>query len=221
MPVPEVQPEPLGPHSQRQIAEYLGLARLPDEAAEGIASTLGAHRAAQETKQWKGHSPRRNANALRRLDKHLNRTLIELRVITKGDHPIDDETAELLFNDAEALAAAVQRFRDRALDRAAMLDAMPAIRPQHEALTQTVGWLRLIFEAFAAPHVQDKSRARASTSRKGTRDANLRGFVIACLDAGGIDSGELKEHPDRLRKMLRARVALPPPDWPRTPAVLA
>ena len=92
---------------------------------------------------------------------------------------------------------------------------------RHEELTQLVSFLRSIFGALAAPHVRDKSRARASTSRKGTRDANLRGFVIACLDAGGIDSGELKEHPDRLRKMLRARVALPPPDWPRTPAVLA
>jgi hypothetical protein len=208
VPVPRVQPRPLDPCSRRQIAEFLGLPRLPDEAATGIAFTLGAHHAAQQTEQWARHTPRRNANALRRLDKHLNRTLIELRVITKRDRPIDDETAEQLFKDAEALAAAVQSFRDRVLTRAATLDEMPAIRPQHEALKQTVGWLRLIFEAFAAPHVRDN-------------DANLRGFVIACLEADGIDTSNLKEHPRRLREMLRTRVALPTPDWPRTPAVLA
>ena len=208
MPVPRVQPQPLDPRLQRPIAEFLGLAHLPDEAAAGIAFTLGAHRAAHETKQWAGHTPRRNANALRRLDKHLNRTLIELRVLTRRDRGIDDKTAELLVNDAEDLAAAVQRFRDRALARAATLDAMPAIRPEHEALTLTVGWLRLIFDEFAAPHVRGN-------------EANLRGFVIESLDAGGIDTGELKEHPARLRQMLQVRVALPTSDWPRTNAVLA
>jgi hypothetical protein len=165
--------------------------------------------------QWEGNTPQRSADALRRLDKYLkrldknlDRALIELRVITSRDRPIDDETAQLLFNDAEALAAAMQRFRDRALPRAATLDKMPAIRPQHEALMQIVGWLRVIFEAFAAPHVHDN-------------EANLRGFVTTCLEADGIDTSNLKEHPDRLRKMLRARVVLPTPDWPRTPAVLA
>lgn len=114
----------------------------------------------------------------------------------------------MLFNDAEALAAAVQRFRDRVQARAATLDKMPSIRPQHEALTQIVGWLRLIFEAFAAPQVRDN-------------EANLRGFVITCLEADGTDTSNLIQHPARLREMLRARVVLPTPDWPRTPGVLA
>jgi hypothetical protein len=213
--VPSVHPRPLDSHSQRSIAEFLGLTRLPDEAHTGIAFSLGSYRAADETRQWEGNTPQRSADALRRLDKYLrrldknlDRVLIELRVITSRDRPIDDETAELLFNEAGALAAAMQCFRDRALARTATLDKIPAIRPRHEALTQIVGWLRLIFEAFAAPHVRGN-------------EANLRGFVIACLDADGIDSSNLKEHPPRLRKMLQARVALPTPDWPRTPAVLA
>jgi hypothetical protein len=68
---------PLDPHSRRLIAEFLGLPRLSDEAADGIAFTLGAHRAAHETKQWVGHTPRRNANALRRLDKQLSAFAVE------------------------------------------------------------------------------------------------------------------------------------------------
>jgi hypothetical protein len=106
------------------------------------------------------------------------------------------------------LAAATQRFRDRVLDRAATLDKMSAIQPQHAALTYTVGHLRLIFENFAAPHVRHN-------------EANLCGFVLECLDSYGIDTGDLKEHPARLREMLRVKVPLLPPDWPRTPAVLA
>jgi hypothetical protein len=211
MPVPRVQPRPLDRLSKRQIAEFLGVARLPDEAAGGVEFALGAYRAAEEG--WEGNTPHSNAKKLQQLDERLNRTLIELRVITNvdpdiDDETVDDETAELLFNDAEALAAAMQRFRDRVKARAATLDAMPAIRPEHEAMKQIVGWLRLTFEAFAAPHVRDN-------------EANLRGFVITCLEADGIDTSNLKEHPARLREMLRARVVLPTPDWPRTPGVLA
>jgi hypothetical protein len=224
MPVPRVQPRPLDRHSKRRIAKFLGLARLPDEAAAGIAFALGSYWAAH--KAWEGNTPRSSAKKLRRLDERLNRALIALRVVTKldpsiDDEMVDDETFEQLFNEAQALAVAIQHFRDRVQARAATLDKMPAIRPEHEERTQIVGWLRLIFEAFAAPHVQDKSGVRASTSRKGRHDANLRGFVIECLDADGIETGDLKEHPDRLREMLRAKVALLPPDWPRTPAVLA
>jgi hypothetical protein len=96
----------------------------------------------------------------------------------------------------------------RVLDRAATLDKMSAIQPQHAALTYTMGWLRLIFENFAAPHVRDN-------------EANLCGFVLECLDSSGIDTGDLKEHPARLREMLQARVALHRPGWPRTPPELA
>src|SRR5262249_1584735 len=133
------------------------------------------------------------------------------RVITNLDPSIDDETvdaesAELLLNDAEALAATIQAFQDRAQARAATLDKMPAIRPQHEALTQLVAWLRLTFEEFTAPPVRDN-------------EANLRGFVLACLEADEIDVSDLEEHPARLREMLDTQVMLPTADWPRTPGV--
>jgi hypothetical protein len=154
-----------------------------------------------------GGTPRRSADALRRVAGFLDRAEIEMRVLTEASD-IDDETAELLLNEAKALATAMHGFRERSLVRAATLGAMPPIRPEHEALVQTVGWLRVIFQKIAAPHVRDN-------------DANLRGFIIASLDAHGIDTSNLKEHPDRLRKMLRVKVALPTPDWPRTPAVLA
>ena len=119
---------------------------------------------------------------------------------------IESETAELLVHDAEAVAAKMESLRERCLARAATLGAMPIIRPEHEARTQTVGWLRVTFQNFAAAHVRDN-------------DANLRGFVLACLDAGGIEASDLKEHPDRLRAMLQVKVLLMPPDWPRTPGV--
>jgi hypothetical protein len=109
---------------------------------------------------------------------------------------------------SRVLAASIQAFRERLLTTAARLDAMPPIRPEHEARVLTVGYLRLTFQAFATPHVRDN-------------EANLRGFVIACLDAGGIKASDLKEHPDRLRAMLRVKVPLPTPDWPQTPVVLA
>src|SRR5262249_37427223 len=157
---------------------------------------------AHDTEQWQGHTARRNADALRRIAESLNRAAIEMQILTEPSD-INDETVELLINEAEVVAAAMRGFRERILTRAITLDAMPAIRPDHEALTQPVGFLRLTFQNFAAPHVRDK-------------EANLRGFIIACLDAGGIDTGDLKDHPNRLREMLRAKVLLPTPDWPRT-----
>jgi hypothetical protein len=193
----------LDPRARREIAAHLGLASLPDEIAAGIAHALGSH----QPELWHGGTPGRSADALRRLAEFLNRTGNEMRVLTEPSD-IDDETAELLINEADALAAKMQGFRERLVARAAALDAMPPIRPEHEALVQTVGCLRLIFQAVAAPHVRGN-------------EANLRGFVLACLDAVGIDTGTLKEHPDRLRAMLRVKVALPTPDWPRTPSVLA
>jgi hypothetical protein len=176
---------------------------LPDDVAAGIEHVLGSH----QPKQWQGGTPRSDADALRRLAESLDRAAFEMRVITEPSD-INDETAELLINEAEPLAAAIQDFRERCLARAATLDAMPPIRPEREALVQTVGWLRVIFQTMAAPHVRNN-------------DANLRGFIFACLDAHGIDTSNLKEHPDRLREMLLVKVALPTPDWPRTLAVLA
>jgi hypothetical protein len=204
--VPKARPVSLDRLARREIAQYLlgdRRARLPDNAAAGIAFTLGCHL----PEQWQGGTPGSSADALRRMAEKLDGAATEMRVLIEPSD-IDDETAELLRNDAEALAAATQGFRERLLARAATLDAMQPIRPGHEALTQTVGWLRLIFEAFSAPHVRDN-------------EANLRGFVIACLDARGIETSNLKEHPDRLRSMLRAKVLLPTQDWPRSPGVLA
>jgi hypothetical protein len=204
-----VQPRPLESHAKRQIAEFLGFAHLPDQIASGIEFALGSYNAAH--KAWDGNTPRHNAKRLRKLDDRLNRTLIGLRVITNVDPSINDETvdgesAELLIHDAETLTAMIQSFRNRVQARAATLDKMPTIRPQHDALTQLVKHLRLIFEPFAAPHVRDN-------------EANLRGFVLTCLEANEIDISNLKEHPARLREMLDAKVMLAPPGWPRTPGV--
>jgi hypothetical protein len=201
----KAQPVELDPRARREIAEYLGLAGLPNDVTAGIAHALGAH----QPKQWRGSTPRGDAARLRRLAQSLDRDSIKMRAQMTGLYSlINDETAELLSNEAEALAAAMQSFRERLLIRAAALDAMPPIRPEHEARTQTIGWLRVIFQNCAAAHVLDN-------------EANLRGFVIACLDAGGIKASDLKEHPDRLRAMLKVKVLLPTPDWPRTPGVLA
>jgi hypothetical protein len=191
--------------ARREIAQYLlgdRRARLRDDIAAGIAFTLGCYL----PEQWRGGTPRSSADALRRVAESLDRARTEMRILIEPSD-IDDETAELLRNDAEALTTAMQGSHERLLARAATLDAMQSTRPGHEALTQTVGWLRVIFETFAAAHVRDN-------------EANLRSFVIACLDARRIETGNLKEHPDRLRAMLRAKVLLPTPDWPRTPGVL-
>jgi hypothetical protein len=204
--VPKARPVSLDRLARREIAQYLlgdRRAGLPDNAAAGIAFTLGCHL----PEQWQGGTPGSSADALRRMAEKLDRAATEMRVLIEPSD-INDETAELLRNDAEALTAATQGFRERLLARAATLDAMPPIRPEHEARVLTVGYLRLIFQAFATPHVRDN-------------EANLRGFVIACLDAGGIKASDLKEHPDRLRAMLQVKVPLPTPDWPQTPAVLA
>lgn len=206
-PIPRVRAEPLDAGAGREIAKFLGRASLPDDAAAGIAFVAHSHLLLHKTKRWQRHTPRGSADALRRVAESLNRAHKEMRILTEPSK-IDDETAELLFNEAEALAANMQSLRERALTRAAALAAMPAIRPEHEALVQAVGWLRLTFQSFAAAHVQNN-------------EANLRGFVLECFDAYGIDTGDLKLHPDRLRAMLRFKVALPTPDWPRTPAVLA
>ena len=121
------------------------------------------------------HAARGSRRALRRLAKSLDQRRVKMHAQMTGPYSlIDDETAELLFNEAETLAAAMQSFRERLLTRAATLDAMPPIRPEHEARTQTVGWLRLIFQNVAVAHVRDN-------------EANLRGFVLACLDAGGLN----------------------------------
>ena len=201
----KAQPKELDPPARREIAQYLGLASLPDNAVAGIAFSLGAH----QPKQWRGTTPRGDAARLRRLAESLDHIRIKMNAQMTGDYSLlNDETAELLFNEAKALAATMQGFRERLLTRAARLDEMAPIRPEHEARVCTVGYLRLTFEAFATPHVRDN-------------EANLRGFVIACFDAGGIKASDLKEHPDRLRAMLRVKVALPTPDWPRTPSVLA
>ena len=201
----KAQPVELDPRARREIAEYLGLAGLPDDVADGIAHALGAH----QPEQWRGSTPRGDAARLRQLAKSLDRASIKMHAEMTGPYSlINDETAELLFNEAETLAAAMQSFRERLLTRAAILHAMAPIRPEHEALTLTVGWLRLIFQSFAVAHVRDN-------------EANLRGFVLACLDARGIETSNLKEHPGRLRAMLQVKVLLPTPDWPRTPGVLA
>lgn len=92
MPIPSVQPRPLDRYSKRQIAEFLGLAHLSDDAAGGIEFALGSYRAAAEA--WEGNTPRSNAKKLQQLDERLNRTLIELRVITNLDPGIDDETVD-------------------------------------------------------------------------------------------------------------------------------
>jgi hypothetical protein len=207
--VPKAQPVRLDSLARREIAQYLlgdRRARLSDDVAEGIAYALGSHLAAHEAGLWPGHTPRANADALRRVVESVDRARTEMCILIEPSD-IDDETAEMLRNDAEALTAAMQGFRERLLARVTTLDAMQPIRPEHEAMTQTVGWLRLIFQTFAAPHVRDN-------------EANLRGFVIACLDARGIETSNLKEHPDRLREMLRAKVLLPTPDWPQTPGVV-
>jgi hypothetical protein len=201
----KAQPVELDPRARREIAEYLGLAGLPDDIAAGIAHALGAH----QPEQWRGSTARGDAARLRRLAKSLDHASIKMHAQMTGPYSlINDETAELLFNETETLAAAMQSFRERLLTRAATLDAMPPVRPEHEARTQTIGWLRVIFQNGAAAHVRDN-------------EANLRGFVLACLDAGEIKASDLKEHPDRLRAMLRVKVLLPTPDWPRTPGVLA
>lgn len=203
-PIPKVRPEWLNPRDRAKIADYLGLASLPDGAAAGIAHDLAAYEF--DRSSMKGFTPRRCADELRRVGECLHRAMVALGAIT--GHALDGETSELMLAQAEALTAQIAEFREQAIARAAALDAMRASKPEHEKLTHVVGRLRLIFGAFAEPHVQGN-------------DANLRGFVLECLDAYGIDTGELKVHPDRLREMLKVRVMLLPPDWPRTPAVWA
>jgi hypothetical protein len=201
----KTHPVELDPRARREIAQYLGLESLPDNAAAGIAFTLGAH----QPKEWRGSTPRGDATRLRRLAESLRSVRVKMRAQFSGSYSlINDETAEQLFNDGEALATAMQGFCERLLTRAATLDEMSPVRPKHEARVMTVGYLRLTFQEFATPHVRDN-------------EANLRGFVIACLDNGGIEASDLKEHPDRLRAMLQVKVPLPTPDWPRTRAVLA
>jgi hypothetical protein len=206
-PVPKVRPAPLEAYARCEIAEFLGLAALSDDAADGVAAVLAAYWTADKTGQWRGLTPRKSANGLRRIAEFLNRATRKMRALTEPSD-VNAETAELLHNEAEALVAQMRTFRERALAQAAALDAMPTVRPHHEALTQAAGFLRHIFEAFAVPHVRDS-------------DPNLRGFVLACLHAGGVDTGDLKEHPHRLREMLKAKVLLATPDWPRTPGVWA
>ena len=131
----KAQPVELDPRARREIAEYLGLAGLPDDVADGIAHALGAH----QPEQWRGSTPRGDAARLRQLAKSLDRASIKMHAEMTGPYSlINDETAELLFNEAETLAAAMQSFRERLLTRAAILHAMAPIRPEHEALTLTV-----------------------------------------------------------------------------------
>ncbi len=191
-----MHPVPLDPGARSEIAAFLGLASLPDECAKKISHGLGTHVALAP--HWPGLTPGRNANALRRLAEALNRAMRELRVITEPEHLMEDETTDLLIGDAEPLATMMKGFRERVLARASELDAMGGIRPEHEALACTVAFLKQhCFDIWAAPHVREN-------------EGNMRGFALKCLDAAGIDTGNLKEHPDRLREMMFGVLLVPP-----------
>jgi hypothetical protein len=184
----ELNIKPLPAMAAHRIADALGLAALPDYAADLIACMIATHRAGR--KQSKGHTPARAAAELRRIESRLRRGYDgpEMRrEITDPLFGMDSKTVERLAPIVANPDVPSNRKLTLIAARRRQIEAMPKIDARYALRVQLVAEaLARIWYWFAVD--------------RGERERQWE-FVLAILDAAGELAAGVNKNPKRLNRI--------------------
>ena len=200
---PKVAPFELDDFQKRAIARVLGIERLPTDCECTLANAISVHKATAGASRATVGNTLAALFELKRKGRAYKRAVERLADDRSG---VDYTTlnavqplARAVLNDGSATNR--EALAHAALERADVLTKHKRVDSQTEPLRFFCGFLRLIFNRYAAPTpghtIEDRWR-------------HCRRFAMEVFDVAGIDTANFVAHPDRLTDYLRTDITI---DW--------
>jgi hypothetical protein len=199
-PPPTAQLFPIGDREKADLAQVLGLKRLPAELCDAISQAIGCY---QATEAGSADTTVKNVLAA------LGELFKSGRVYNKAVKRLADERSGVDYTTHEMmqpLAKAVlegepssrEALAQAAAKRAVELQAHKRVVPPTESLRFFCGVLRLIFNQSGSPALRGSLEESWRQRRK---------FAMEVFTIAGIDHARFEGHPERLTKYLETDVS--------------